>query len=73
MPQFSDYERGQRDLLNKLLAPNVEIDRKLAAFADKEPDPHGRIPFDACFWITEVATQLGIKPLDELDRQEGDF
>lgn len=73
MPQFSDYERGQRDLLNKLLDVNPEIDAKLAKFGERDPDPQGRIPFDAAFWITEVATQLGIKPLDDLDQQEGSF
>lgn len=73
MPQFSDYERGQRDLLNSLLALNPAAENKLAALHGREANAEGQPPFDAVFWITQVADQLGIKPLDELDCQEGDF
>jgi hypothetical protein len=60
------YDRGRRDMLNALLVPNPPIEAKLAHWADKAPDPEGRIHFDVALWITEVATQLGIKSQEEL-------
>lgn len=66
MPQFSEYERGQRDLLNSLLALNPAAEAKLAALHGRDADGEGKLPFDATFWITAVAEQLGIKTLDEI-------
>ena len=57
----SEYERGQRDLLNALLAPNPEVAAKFAKMCNCDPDVHGRMTMDTAFWITEVAVQLGIK------------
>lgn len=56
----SEYERGQRDLLNALLAPNPEVSAKFAKMCNCDPDVHGRMTIDTAFWITEVAVQLGI-------------
>lgn len=60
------YDQGRRDLLNALLEPNPAVEAKLAKWADKKPDPEGRIHFDVALWITEVAEQLGIKSQEEL-------
>jgi hypothetical protein len=62
------YDRGRRDILNALLAPNPAIAAKIAKWAEPphDPDPEGRLPFDVALWITEVAEQLGIKSLEEL-------
>lgn len=60
------HDRGQRDILNALLEPNPAVQSKLARWAEKEPDPLGRMPFDVALWITEVAAQLGIKSVEEL-------
>ncbi len=57
------YERGRRDMLNALLAPNPIAAAKLARMSGVEPDIEGRLPFDVVFWVREVAEQLGIKPL----------
>lgn len=63
---FEAYDRGRRDMLNALLEPNPPVQTKLAHWAEKEPDPEGRMPFDVALWITEVAHQLGIKSQEEL-------
>ena len=62
------YDRGRRDLLNALLAPNPAISAKIAKWAEppRDPDPEGRLPFDVALWITEVAAQLGVKSQEEL-------
>lgn len=59
------YDRGRRDMLNAILELNPAIAAKIAKFAEREPDPAGRLPFDVVFWVTEVASQLGIEPKDE--------
>lgn len=56
------YDRGRRDMLNALLELNPEVAAKLAFWAERDPDPVGRLPFDVSFWIHSVADQLGIKP-----------
>lgn len=56
----ASYERGQRDMLDKLLTLNPEVNAKIAAMWERVPDPEGRIPFDAAAWITLVADQCGI-------------
>ena len=66
--QISDYERGQRDILNALLALNPKAAQRLhivsggtdETFANHE----GKLPFDVVFWVAEVADQLGIQPKD---------
>jgi hypothetical protein len=67
--QISDYERGQRDMLNAILALNPKAAQRLHmvnggtehTFTNHE----GRLPFDLVFWVTEVAEQLGIEPKGE--------
>lgn len=59
------YDRGRRDMLNAILALNPAVAAKVARFAEREPDPEGRLPFDVVLWVTEVATQLGIEPREE--------
>jgi hypothetical protein len=63
---MTEYERGQRDLLNAILEPNPRVAAKLADFSERAADPEGRLPFDVVLWVTEVADQLGIKPKEEL-------
>lgn len=57
------YERGRRDMLNALLAPNTIAAAKLARMSGAEPDIEGQLPFDVVFWVSEVAEQAGIKPV----------
>jgi len=57
------YERGRRDMLNALLAPNPIAAARLARLSNSEPDVEGRLPFDVVFWVSEIAEQLGIKPV----------
>lgn len=59
------YDRGRRDMLNAILALNPAVAAKVARFAEREPDPEGRLPFDVVLWVTEVATQLGIEPRED--------
>ncbi|MCA0275853.1 MAG: hypothetical protein LCH86_07615 [Proteobacteria bacterium] len=59
------YDQGRRDMLNALLALNPAVAAKLAEMHKREPDPYGRLPFDVVFWVSEVAAQLGIEPLDD--------
>lgn len=66
-PGETDYERGQRDMLNAILSLNPAISAKLAAFHEREPDPEGRIPFDVALWVSEVAAQHGIEPREVAD------
>lgn len=65
---MSDYERGQRDTLNAILALNPEAARRLHMATDGEDesfDNHvGKLPFDVVFWVAVVAEQLGIEPKD---------
>lgn len=65
----SDYERGQRDTLNAILAPNPKAAQRLhvviGGTEDTFDNHDGELPFDVVFWVTEVAEQLGIEPKDE--------
>jgi hypothetical protein len=67
--QISDYERGQRDMINALLALNPKAAQRLhmvGGGTEETFDNHeGRLPFDLVFWVTEVAEQLGIEPKGE--------
>jgi hypothetical protein len=67
--QTSDYERGQRDMLNAILALNPKAAQRLhmvGGGTEETFDNHeGRLPFDLVFWVTEVAEQLGIEPKGE--------
>lgn len=58
------YRRGQRDALSAVLALNPEAAAEVAKWAEKEPDPHGRMPFDVALWVSRVATQLGFEALE---------
>lgn len=55
------YDQGQRALLNTLLSLNPELEKKLADVSGREACSEGKLPFDAVFWVTGVAEQLGIK------------
>ena len=65
----ADYDRGRRDVLNAILAPNPAVAQKHhviyggteATFKNHQ----GQLPFDVVFWVCEVAEQLGIEPRDE--------
>lgn len=59
-----DYRRGQRDALSAVLSLNPEAAAEVAKWAEKEPDPVGRIPFDVALWVSRVATQLGFETLE---------
>jgi hypothetical protein len=67
--QTSDYGRGQRDMLNAILALNPKAAQRLhmvSGGTEETFDNHeGRLPFDLVFWVTEVAEQLGIEPKGE--------
>lgn len=62
-------EQCQRDMLNAILSPNPEVAAKVARFRDapSPPNPEGKIPFEVALWVTEVATQLGIKSREEME------
>jgi hypothetical protein len=64
------YDRGRRDMLNAVLALNPAVSAKVAGFAERAPDPQGRIPWEVALWVTEVAEQLGIKSVEELAEDE---
>lgn len=66
------YDHGRRDMLNALLALNPAAAAALARLHGRVPDPVGRLPFDVFVWVTEVALQLGIKPLDQATQHSSD-
>lgn len=68
MTEISDYERGQRDLLNVLLTPNKAATDVVDNLMDRNPsdNPHGKLSFETLVWITTIAAQLGIEPKDEV-------
>ena len=61
-------EAGMRDMLNAILALNPEVAAKVARWREppSPPNPEGKIPFEVALWVTEVATQLGIKSREEM-------
>jgi hypothetical protein len=63
------YDRGRRDMLNAILAPNPEVARKLHDIRCDEgiefTNEHGKLSFDLLFWVTAVAEQLGIEPKED--------
>jgi hypothetical protein len=59
-----DYKRGQRDALSAVLSLNPTAAAQVARWAEKEPDPEGRIPFDVVLWTSIVAQQLGFETLE---------
>ena len=65
--QISDYERGQRDTLNALLALNPKAAQRLhilqGGTEETFENQQGQLPFDVVFWVSEVAEQLGIQPV----------
>ena len=70
---MTEFERGQRDMLNAILAINPHVAKRLhdIRHIGEEPAPPftneaGQIPFDVVFWVTEVAEQQGIKSLEEM-------
>lgn len=64
LPSPDDYTRGQRDALNAVMSLNPEAAAEVAKWAEKEPDPQGRMPFDVALWVSRVATQLGFETLE---------
>jgi hypothetical protein len=60
-----DYRRGQRDALSAVLSLNPVAAAKVAHWAEKEPDPQGRMPFDVALWVSVVAEQLGFETLED--------
>lgn len=67
---MSDYERGQRDILNALLAlnPQAALELHIGHGGTEETftNQAGKLPFDVVFWVTTVAEQLGIEPKEDV-------
>lgn len=63
------YDRGRRDMLNALLALNPHVAQRwhmISGGTEQTFTNHeGRLPFDVVYWVTEVAEQLGIEPVDD--------
>lgn len=64
-------DAGMRDMLNAILALNPEVAAKVARWREppSPPNPEGKIPFEVALWVTEVATQLGIKSCEEMGEE----